>query len=147
MDAAHDPLYSLHSRQAKRLGRDPLPYPEFQSRLPECRESDLSGLLLPRVQPQAPAPKPCGPKFNPGQVCLTANAARVIPPDEVMAALHRHVAGDWGELDAHDVNENERALKCRGRLLSAYQSRSGERFWIITDAGWEITTVPLPEDY
>jgi hypothetical protein len=28
-----------------------------------------------------------------------------------------------------------------------YQASNGTPFWVITDAGWETTTLLLPEDY
>jgi hypothetical protein len=70
-----------------------------------------------------------------------------VPPDEVLIAVARHAAGDWDTLDEHDRHENERALGTRGRLISSYQASNGSPFWVITDAGWAITTVLLPEDY
>ncbi len=56
-----------------------------------------------------------GPKFALGRVVITRNAHAVIPDDEVLAAVNRHSRGDWGELDQHDVAENERCLKRGGR--------------------------------
>ena len=89
----------------------------------------------------------CQSKFELGHLCITANAAQAVPPNEVMLAVARHAAGDWGTLDALDRQENERALGTRGRLLSVYQASNGNAFWIITDAGWATTSVILPEDY
>jgi hypothetical protein len=147
MNPANDPLYTLHARQAQRLGCPPLPYPEFRARLPDCHEQDLSALLLPRPEARPAVPAPRAVKFAAGRVCITSNAASSIPPEEFIAALRRHLSGDWGDLDAHDKRENELALRHRSRILSAYSARNGEKFWIITDAGWEVTTVLLPEDY
>jgi len=65
------------------------------------------------------------------------------PPE----ALQRHVAGDWGELDEEDKKANDGALQTGERLLSAYQSATGTKFWIITEADRSVTTVLLPEDY
>jgi len=64
----------------------------------------------------------------------------------LVALLDRHRMGDWGELDAHDKRVNDDALSIRGRLLSVYLY-NGKRVWIITDDGWEVTTVLLPEEY
>jgi hypothetical protein len=88
-----------------------------------------------------------GPRFPLGAVVITANALDKIPPEEVRAALRRHGQGDWGDLDPHDRAENERALKSGGRLLSVYTARAGTRFYIITEAGRNVTTILLPEDY
>ncbi len=88
-----------------------------------------------------------GPRFPLGQVVATPNALSHVPNDEIIAALRRHVSGDWGELDAHDKQVNEQALREGERLLSAYQSSTRVRFWIITEADRRVTTILLPEDY
>jgi len=86
-------------------------------------------------------------KFPFGQIVATPNALTHIPNDEILNALSRHLRGDWGTLDSHDWNENERALKNGGRLFSAYQSIQNVKFWIITEADRSVTTVLLLEDY
>lgn len=87
------------------------------------------------------------PKFSLGLLVATSNAANCIPNNEIVIALRRHVIGDWGNLDKHDLDENERALKQGGRLFSSYQSSGGTKFWIITEYDRSVTTVLLPEDY
>ena len=87
------------------------------------------------------------PKFPPGRVVITANAAKELSHDEVALALCRHLRGDWGELEAPNRQEYEGTLLLGGRLLSAYSSRTGLRFWIITEPDRSATTVLLPEDY
>ena len=91
----------------------------------------------------------CGaePKFALGHTVITAAAAAVLPDHEVRAALARHVRGDWGALGAEDWASNDRALVEGTRLLSAYCSQGGIRFWIISEWDRSITTVLLPEDY
>lgn len=61
--------------------------------------------------------------------------------------LRRHLAGDWGDLDAEDRAANECALRDEARLLSAYELTTGERLWIITEADRSTTTLLLPSDY
>lgn len=85
--------------------------------------------------------------FALGQTVITQAAAQSLEPVDVYAALRRHSFGDWGELDPEDVASNERSLLAGCRLLSAYTDRNGVKFWIITDAGHQSTTVLLPEDY
>ncbi len=87
------------------------------------------------------------PKFPLGQIVITSNAISVLTHDDILPALHRHVIGDWGELDAEDKRANELALAHGSRLLSAYRSAQDVKFWIITEADRSITTVLLPEDY
>ena len=88
-----------------------------------------------------------GPKFSLGRVVITANAARTLAQEDVLIAIRRHARGDWGELDEHDRQENQAALKEGTRLLSAYRDRNGVKFWIITEWDRSVTTVLLPEDY
>ena len=88
-----------------------------------------------------------GPKFSLGQVVITANAARTLRQEDVVIAIRRHARGDWGELDDHDRQQNQAALKEGTRLLSAYNDRNGVKFWIISEWDRSVTTVLLPEDY
>jgi hypothetical protein len=86
-------------------------------------------------------------KFPLGQVVITRPALAELYDADIRAALARHHAGDWGELDAYDLAENELSLQQGYRLLSAYTSSSGTKFWIITEADRSVTTVLLPSDY
>ena len=88
-----------------------------------------------------------GMKFPLGQLVITPAALHALTREDVVTAVRRHVTGDWGELDEHDRQENERSLREGYRLLSAYMDSSGTRFWIITEADRSATTVLLPEDY
>lgn len=91
--------------------------------------------------------EPVDPKFTLGKLVATPNALERITHKEILCALGRHVSGDWGEVDAHDKEANDTALKEGTRLLSAYTSQSGTKFWIITEADRSATIVLLPEDY
>jgi hypothetical protein len=70
-----------------------------------------------------------------------------------VAYLARHSVGDWGTLDVDDRALNDEAVAHEGdldrqqRVLSAYETRRGDRIWIITEWDRSITTVLLPEDY
>ena len=86
-------------------------------------------------------------QFSPGSILATPAALDAVPSDEILAALKRHLTGDWGELDRHDWNANNEALRDGTRILSAYTTSSDRRFWIISEAGRQATTVLLPEDY
>ncbi len=82
-----------------------------------------------------------------GQTVATPAALQVLTQPEIVAALRRHAAGDWGDVDAHDRAANDDALRSGERLLSAYRSANGTAFWVITEADRSVTTVLLPEDY
>ena len=87
------------------------------------------------------------PKFSLGQTVITANANAVLPELDVVLALQRHHSGDWGDVDDHDRQVNEDALRNGDRLVSIYKSIRGQKFYIITEWDRSVTTVLLPEDY
>jgi len=86
-------------------------------------------------------------KFKMGRLLSTPGVRLEIPPEDVRDALARHCKGDWGTVCEADREENELSLKEGFRLVSEYLSTSGQRFWIITEADRESTTVLLPEEY
>jgi hypothetical protein len=84
--------------------------------------------------------------FPLGQVVATPGALQDFGPALIAELLHRHASGDWGNLDAHDRRENERALKTGARLFSAYETPAG-RCWIITESNRSSTCILLPSEY
>jgi hypothetical protein len=86
-------------------------------------------------------------KFPLGQVVATPGVIAAIPNAEMMRTLARHARGDWGELCPEDAQENELSLREGFRLLSAYTSSTGVKFWIITEADRSATTFLLPDEY
>ena len=87
-----------------------------------------------------------GDRFPLGQLAITANASLRLSTEEVLTALRRHACGDWGDLCPEDTLANDAALLEGGRLFSAY-GQGKDRFWVITEADYAVTTVLLPEDY
>ena len=94
------------------------------------------------------------PLFKPGKVVATPAALEALEQagQSVWIFLARHLAGDWGMVDAHDKAANDEALKDGSRLLSAYILSTGEKIWSITEAedgsGNRLcSTVLRPEDY
>jgi hypothetical protein len=85
--------------------------------------------------------------FQLGRVVITPNALDQLAPADIQRGLQRHQAGDWGELDEHDRQENDAALHTGSRLLSAYRAASGVIFWIITESSRDSTTLLMPDDY
>jgi hypothetical protein len=86
-------------------------------------------------------------RFALGRLVITCGAERIIPPADVQLAVRRHHSGDWGEVPPTDWAANEESLKDEGRLISSYFASNGVKFWIITEANREATTVLLPDDY
>lgn len=85
------------------------------------------------------------PLFPLGQVFITPGALAV--DIDFSLYLHRHQSGDWGDLDREDRAENNFSLKTGLRVLSAYHTSAGVKFWIITEADRSATTILLPSEY
>ncbi len=87
--------------------------------------------------------------FELGHVVMTPGAADLNV--DFAPFLARHAAGDDGELDSFDKQQNRRAVKEGLRILSAYDVTTGdgetERIWIITEADRSATTVLTPREY
>jgi len=86
-------------------------------------------------------------KFRLGKIVSTPNALDQLTQDDILLAIQRHQAGDWGDVDEHDWQENELSLEQGFRLFSVYHAGSGVKFWLITEADRSVTTVLMPEDY
>ena len=86
-------------------------------------------------------------KFPLGRTVITRGALAELTQRDVCRGLSRHESGDWGDLCNEDRSANDRALRVGERLLSAYQSAAGVKFWIITEWDRSIKTVLLPEEY
>lgn len=93
-------------------------------------------------------------KFSLGQLVATPGAIEVLAAAGVSAdaLLARHLACDWGDLDAEDKLLNDEALLDGSRILSAYTLKTGEKVWIITEAEDDqgrraSTCLLLPENY
>lgn len=90
-------------------------------------------------------------RFELGRLVATPAALHSLTREQIILALARHEAGDWGELDAEDQRANEQALTCGARILSAYTfgnaPEGSVKVWVITEADRRFTTILLPEDY
>ena len=60
--------------------------------------------------------------------------------------LHRHVRGDYGDLEPEDIKANQQALINGSRLFSAYML-GNTKFWCITEYDRSSTTILLPSEY
>jgi len=87
--------------------------------------------------------------FKLGRVVATPAALAALEAAGVgaMSLVCRHVAGDFGEVDAHDRRANEDAIRTGERILSSYTLTSGEKLWVITEADRSSTCVLCPDDY
>jgi len=103
--------------------------------------------MLPRDNGRARDPLVRDVKFPLGNIYVTPGVHQGIPPSEVFQALRRHARGDWGDLDADDRRANDISVADGTRLLSAYTTKDGKKFWIITEADRSSTTALLPDEY
>lgn len=87
--------------------------------------------------------------FPLGHIVATPGALAALERASQAAScfLARHAIGDWGELAPTDIAENEYSMVHGFRLLSSYETRAGEKIWIITEADRAVTTLLLPEEY
>ena len=97
--------------------------------------------------------KQVSPKFKLGRMVMTSGVADKVTESAafsqfVSACIKRHWFGDWGDLDAHDKNENEvAAQKGNLRILSSYEEDGLPKIWIITEADRLSTTILFPDEY
>lgn len=66
-----------------------------------------------------------GIKFSPGSVVVTPGvlAAFTEAGDDPLAYLVRHIAGDWGEVNAEDWQANERPKLYFATFTEQYSNR------------------------
>jgi hypothetical protein len=86
-------------------------------------------------------------KFRLGKIVSTPNALDRLTQEDILLAIGRHQAGDWGDVSEDDRTANERALVEGTRLWSMYHAGNGVKFWLITEADRSATSVLMPEDY
>ena len=72
--------------------------------------------------------------------------------EAISRAVARFDAGDWGNIDEEDAQQNERELEHNGRLMGVYPFVDGTIFWMIRDRGEPDggpgpTTILLPSEY
>jgi hypothetical protein len=60
--------------------------------------------------------------------------------------LRRHMSGDWSEMDKDDQQSNRDAITNGSRIFSAYTIQD-TKFWVITEADRNSTTILLPSEY
>lgn len=87
------------------------------------------------------------PKLALGQIVITRGAIEILSHDEIQSALIRHMLGDWGDVCQEDWNQNNEAIQEGQRVLSSYRSKTGNKFWIITEWDRSVTTILLPAEY
>lgn len=88
-------------------------------------------------------------RFRLGEIVATRGADALLRAQNLhpVRLLARHLACDWGEVDAEDARANEAALETGGRLLSVY-TVAGVKLFVITEAEPRVvTTILLADEY
>ena len=86
-------------------------------------------------------------RFSPGRMLVMKRVIDIIPQEELLAALNRHLNCDWGDVSDSDRRSNDHALTAGERLVSCYHSKNDVKFYIITEWDRSLTTILLAEDY
>lgn len=86
-------------------------------------------------------------KFDYGALYVTRGASKKLSHVDILRGLFRHIEGDFGDLCEEDKLVNLDAIENGYRILSAYHTADGTKFWIITEADRSATTILLPEEY
>ena len=92
---------------------------------------------------------PENPLFPLGKLVATPEAIELLRQHELSPFdyVTRHWQGDWGDLEAEDVEANKAALQYGTRLFSSHRIGDGDKLWIITEADRSSTTLLLPSEY
>lgn len=87
--------------------------------------------------------------FELGQLVATPGALEALVKAEQSAAtfVHKHLTGDWSEMDEEDQQANQLAVKEGTRIFSSYSLSTGQKLWIITEWDRSVTTILLPSEY
>jgi hypothetical protein len=87
------------------------------------------------------------PRVVLGRLVATPALLEAVAPADLVQAVTRHSSGDWGLGGEDDRAANDAALLYGDRILSVYETASGVRFWLITEADRSSTTALLPDEY
>ncbi len=84
-------------------------------------------------------------KFSPGTIVISPAALKLLSAQDIQGAMEAHVCGEWGDLGREDCEENDRGVALGRRILSVYHTRTGIKFWIITEDDRSVTNIFLRE--
>ena len=85
--------------------------------------------------------------FKLGDLYATPGVLEETTTIERFEALQRHLSKDWGDVCEEDWELNDEAVEMGYRILSAYTTSKGIKFWVITEADRSATTILLPDEY
>lgn len=87
-------------------------------------------------------------RFALGLLAQTSGAQETMADDFHVPGgfLLRHKQGDWGEMDAEDIQANDEAVHSGSRIVSAYRIRKEQKVWVITEYDRSVTTLLLLDE-
>lgn len=83
-----------------------------------------------------------------GTVTISRRAMAILDQYQAAHAVMRHASGDWGDVCDEKWQENEDALR-KGHqtvIYSTYLNRDLDRFYVVTEADRNTTTILLPSE-
>ncbi len=83
------------------------------------------------------------PRFGLGTLVISSHLLGIVLPDQLVSALRKHAAGDWGHLDSREIAANEIALCRRDPVCSLHRISHRRALWIGTNFQRGTTTVLL----
>lgn len=86
-------------------------------------------------------------QFELGEIIITREAAERLVSTDVMAALRRHAAGDWGDVYPEEPLENRVCLDYGLAVQAVYRDSKGTEFHIYTEDDRTKTKVTLLDEY
>lgn len=99
-----------------------------------------------RFTPPPHIATPADARFTLGDVAVTRGAFDEVTENEHADAVLRHVRGEWAP--GLETATNEAALRNGHPITTIHTSAwSGARFYVVTDAPRELTTILLAREY
>lgn len=86
--------------------------------------------------------------FDLGSIVATPGCLRHCQKYRVdpMQLIHRHAAGDWGDIGDEDKRANVQAIEHGLRVFSSFLVGTG-KIWCITESDRSTTCLLLPTEY
>lgn len=121
---------------------------ETPTNIQEFKQTNSSQDFTPRYATQPDSDFPLHPKFPLGIVVATPAALAQLTQNKIHAAhlAFQHQSGDYGDLDAGDLEANRLALLNGDRIFSVYNI-GDLRVYVITEADRSSTCVMLASEY
>lgn len=82
-----------------------------------------------------------------GQAFCSEGVQKQVSVEEVMCALAQHLMNTLCNFKDRDSEDTTGSLVTVPRWVSAFQTKTGTEFWIVTENDHTITTVLLPREF